>query len=126
MPVRSLNSSVFAWPDRNVVDREVRRWAREQADARPHLVRLGYFGSYARNQWGVGSDLDLVAIVTAASLPFENRALEWNLTGLPVPAEILVYTQQEWSRMQAPERRFGRMLAEETIWVWPAEPEAAD
>jgi predicted nucleotidyltransferase len=119
MPVRSLTSFVFAWPDRALVDREARRWAREQAATRPHLVRLGYFGSYARNQWGVGSDLDLVAVVAASSSPFENRALEWDLVSLPVPAEILVYTEQEWSEMQAPDRRFGRMLAEETVWVWP-------
>ena len=113
---------MFAWPDRSLVDREVRRWAREQPAAHPGLVRLGYFGSYARNRWGVGSDLDLVAVVAASSSRFENRPLEWDLTGLPVPAEILVYTEQEWSRMQSPDRRFGRMLAEETVWVWPAEP----
>jgi hypothetical protein len=113
---------VFGWPDGGLVDREVRRWSREEAGAHPGLVRLGYYGSYARGQWGVGSDLDLVAVVAASSLPFENRAIEWNLTGLPVPAEILVYTAEEWSRLQATDRRFARMLAQETVWVFPDAP----
>ena len=110
---------MFAWPDRDLVDREVRRWATQQAASRPQLRRLGYFGSYARNRWGVGSDVDLVAVVASSSVPFEVRALEWDVTSLPVPAEILVYTEAEWTQMQAPDRRFGRMLAEETVWVWP-------
>lgn len=35
---------------------------------------------YARGDWGVGSDVDLVAVVAAAESPFEHRALEWDLT----------------------------------------------
>ena len=72
MPVKSLNSSVLKWPDRNTVDQAVRSWSREQAMQRPELERCGYFGSYARGDWGVGSDLDLIAIVDAASEPFER------------------------------------------------------
>ena len=34
MPVRSLNSSVFKWPDRSAVDHAVRDWA-EMAVNRP-------------------------------------------------------------------------------------------
>ncbi len=60
MPVRSLNSSVLKWPSRKTVDRAVRSWTAEQVQQRPEIVRLGYFGSYARGDWGVGSDLDLI------------------------------------------------------------------
>jgi len=37
-------------------------------------LRIGYFGSYARGDWGVGSDLDLLVIVTAAEEAFEKRS----------------------------------------------------
>ena len=117
MPVRSLNSSVLKWPSRDEVDAALREWAREAVDAHPELRDLGYFGSYARDDWGVGSDLDVVAIVSHSRGPFESRALSWDLTGLPVPSELLVYTQEEWQRLQARGGRFARTLRDETVWI---------
>ncbi len=116
MPVRSLRSSVLKWPDRAQVDAAVREWAAQVALSHPEAVRIGYFGSYARGDWGVGSDLDLVAIVAQSDLPFHRRASAWDLSDLPVPAELLVYTEEEWASL--PERsRFGRDLHEETVWI---------
>jgi predicted nucleotidyltransferase len=36
-------------------------------------VALGVFGSFVSGGWGVGSDLDLVAVVSGASQPFPRR-----------------------------------------------------
>ena len=116
MPVRSLNSSVFRWPDLASVDRALRQWAETAALDRPDLVRIGYFGSYARGDWGVGSDVDVVLIVDAVAGPFESRSRAWDLTGLPVPADLLVYTAGEWEEMSG--TRFGRQLRKETCWVY--------
>jgi predicted nucleotidyltransferase len=101
------------------VERALRRWIDAEASQHPGLRRLGYFGSYARGDWGVGSDLDLVAIVDRADLPFHERGREWALETLPVPAEILVYTEDEWERLHAAGGRFAQMLAKETIWIYP-------
>ena len=81
------------------------------------LLRLGYFGSYARGDDGPGSDLDLVAVVRASELPFERRTATWNVLGLPVPADLLVYTAREWDALQARGGRFARVLANETVWI---------
>ncbi len=117
MPVRSLRSSVLKWPDREDVDAAVREWAARVASSRPDVVRLGYFGSYARGDWGVGSDLDLVVVVEETDVPFHLRGSGWDVTGLPVPAEVVVYTAEEWAGL--PERsRFGRDLHERTVWVY--------
>ena len=86
---------------------------------RPALRRLGYFGSYARGDWGVGSDLDLVAVVTEAAEPFDRRALAWDLTTLPVPAEILVYTEAEWRALVEGGGRFPRTLLRDVVWIAP-------
>jgi predicted nucleotidyltransferase len=118
MPVRSLNSSVLKWPDRNMVDRAVRSWSREQVQQQPQIVSLGYFGSYARGNWGVGSDLDLIAVVDDSREPFERRSLHWDLQEMPVPAEILVYTAAEWEALQSKDDKFSRMLAREVVWVY--------
>lgn len=118
MPVRSLNTPVLKWPDLKKVDRAVRAWSAEQGRRLPELKLLGYFGSYARGDWGVGSDLDLIAIVDETTEPFERRALNWNLNGLPVPAEIIIYTVQEWADLQNRPTRFSRMLNAEIIWTY--------
>ncbi|MBI3181002.1 MAG: nucleotidyltransferase domain-containing protein [Myxococcales bacterium] len=117
MPVRSSNSPVLRWPDRAEVDRAAHAWIAREGPRHPELVAAGYFGSYARGDWGVGSDLDLVAIVRATSEPFERRALGWVLSPLPVPAQLLVYTAQEWQRLLDEGGRFARVLASETVWI---------
>jgi predicted nucleotidyltransferase len=117
MPVRSLNSSVLKWPDRKTVEQAVRSWARTEGPRHPELVQLGYFGSCARGDWGVGSDLDLVAVVRDAAEPFERRGISWNLADLPVAAEILVYTEDEWRGLHEEDSKFSRTLRVETVWV---------
>lgn len=118
MPVRSLTSSVLRWPDQKQVESAVHEWARVQVEEHGEVDSLGYFGSYARGDSGVGSDLDLVAIVDSSHQPFERRALDWDLSRLPLPAEILVYTRDEWDRLQAQGSRFARTLGDETVWIW--------
>ena len=116
MPVRSLRSSVLRWPDLVAVDQAVRTWAARLAQARPEIVRIGYFGSYARGDWGVGSDLDVVVIVRESDSPFARRALAFDTISLPVPVDLLVYTAEEWAELT---RRpgFARTADAEAIWV---------
>ena len=121
MPVRSLTSSVLVWPDRGAVEAALRRWAAEAARRRPELLRVGYFGSYARGDWGVGSDLDIVLVVARDELAFTRRGAAWDLTLLPVSADVLVYTHEEWRGLD-PASRFARTLAREVVWVWVREP----
>jgi uncharacterized protein len=120
MPVRSLTSSVLRWPDPETVDAAARVWSARQASARPDLVRLGYFGSYANGDWGVGSDLDLVAVVAASRRPFIERGRDWDLTSLPVPAEILIYTEAEWRDVVARDDRFARVMSTQVVWLHPS------
>jgi predicted nucleotidyltransferase len=64
------------------------------------VTRVGYAGSYARGNWGVGSDIDLIVLLRATQEPFIERARAFDATRLPVPADVLVYTQDEWARME--------------------------
>jgi len=118
MPVRSLGSSVFRWPDLESVDQAVRDWADNVARERPEVLRIGYIGSYARGDWGVGSDLDLIIILRASKQPFWRRSLELPLPDLPVPADMLVYTQDEWSSIGAEGTRFYTTVQHEARWVY--------
>jgi predicted nucleotidyltransferase len=117
MPVRSSDSFVIKWPGSRQVDQAVRRWADDTAGLHPELLAVGYFGSYARGNWGVGSDVDLVAIVGTSSEPFHRRPLAFNLLDLPVPADLLVYTMDEWQRLLREENAFVRRVSQEAVWV---------
>ncbi|MBN1901768.1 nucleotidyltransferase domain-containing protein [Candidatus Sumerlaeota bacterium] len=115
MPVRSLNSSVLRWPDAQAVKEAFRLWAKKIVHNDPNVVRVGYFGSYARGDAGPGSDIDIVIIVKNADKPFSRRGADWDLTSLPIPADVLVYTSLEWSELEE-HSGMGRILRNETIW----------
>jgi uncharacterized protein len=119
MPTRSLRSPVLRWPDRQHVDAALRTWAGECVCRDPTVRRIGYFGSYARGDWGVGSDLDVVIVVAdePPPPPFEQRGARWDLSSLPVPADLLVYTESEWRATTGRHDRFARMLDQEVIWI---------
>jgi predicted nucleotidyltransferase len=81
-------------------------------------VRVGYFGSYARGNWGVGSDLDIVVIMTECGLTPERRGTAFDtITGFPLPVDLLVYTESEWDRLRAEGASFVRAIETEAVWV---------
>jgi len=121
MPVRSLSSRVLKWPDAATVESAVRAWAEVRARGRNDVLRIGYFGSYARGNWGVGSDVDLLILIAASNLPFQVRATGWDATRLPVPADVLVYTIDEWNRLEG-NSAFYDTVMREAIWLYPDEP----
>lgn len=117
MPVRPSTSRVLKWPDRATVDAAVRALVAQWVAAHPELRRAGCFGSYARGDWGVGSDVDLVVVVERSARPFAERALDFDVTPLPVPADLLVYTEDEWRALADTSPRFWQRLAAETVRV---------
>nr|WP_236630070.1 nucleotidyltransferase domain-containing protein [Thermus thermamylovorans] len=110
---------MLRWPSREEVEEALRTWLRRHPI--PGLLALGYFGSYARGNHGVGSDLDLVLVVAASELPPWQRPTRLPLEELPVPAEALVYTLEEWRALSGRSPRFARTLGEETQWLLGAE-----
>ncbi len=125
MPVRLLNSSVLKWPDLRTVDRAIRRWAAETGHKRPEVQRIGYFGSYARGNGGVGSDLDLLIIVKSSDKAFERRGLDWDVTEFPVPVDVVIYTKDEWESLRK-QMHFCSTLAREVVWVYTIDGERHD
>ncbi len=117
MPVKSSHSSVIRWPDRETVRKALVTWVEEQRRTKPELLRAGYFGSYARGNWGVGSDLDVILIVRGANAPFLQRGLAWDLTSLPVPVDVVVYTIEEWEAMVKRGDHFTQVVEAEAVWL---------
>jgi predicted nucleotidyltransferase len=118
MPVRSLNSLVIKWPDQKTVHNAVSDWARKVSHDHPKVIRIGYIGSYARGDWGVGSDLELIIILESSDRPFWCRPLELPLPDLPVPADMLVYTMDEWQSLAEQSARFYKTVRREARWEY--------
>jgi len=120
MPVRSLNSSVVKWPSKEEVLKAVKAWADEEMKRHPEIVKIGLFGSYARGDYGVGSDLDLLIVVKEEKEPFFKRALKYDTSRLPLSADVWVYLEVELETLK--ETRFYREVLEKEI-IWIAERE---
>ncbi len=118
MPVRSSRSHVPTWPPPEAVTGAARAWGAALKASRHDVVRVGYFGSYERGDWGVGSDLDLVVILTECGEPPLRRGLAFDtISGFPVPVDLLVYTQAEWYQLETQEAPFAQRLRAEVVWV---------
>ena len=117
MSVRPLDVSVDRWPDRETVVDAAAKWARQAVEHAEGILRIGYFGSYARGDWGYGSDVDLVVILGETDLRFEERTTALPQPRLPVPADVLVYTAREWEA-RSKERGMVRQAREEAVWLW--------
>jgi uncharacterized protein len=118
MPVRSFASPVLSWPRAEAVEAALRAWSDRLRAARPNVLRVGYFGSYARGDWGVGSDLDVVVVVGQCDEPPMRRPLAYDtVSDFPLPVDLLVYTADEWRRLGADDAPFARRLAREVVWV---------
>lgn len=115
MPVRSSNSAVLRWPDRETVLAAARAWATALRQRDPLVERVVCIGSYARGDWGVGSDLDVIVFLTDADLSPLERQRRYYPEGVPVDADVWVYTRAEWARLQTDIPPLAAKLAKEML-----------
>ncbi|RJP23820.1 MAG: nucleotidyltransferase domain-containing protein [Candidatus Omnitrophota bacterium] len=120
MPVRSLHSSVLKWPDFEVVIDSLHSWTEKILKNRNDISRIGYYGSYARGDWGVGSDLDLMIVLKHTDHLSDKIAVEWDTTDLPVPVDLSIYSRKEWQSLDR-QGRFYQTLQREMIWIYPVD-----
>jgi predicted nucleotidyltransferase len=107
---------VLKWPETQKVRQALQHWLEDLVKTRSDIIRIGYFGSFARGNWGVGSDLDLVIILDRIDISFEMRASQFDTLELPVPVDILVYTLEEWEMNRT--KKFFQTLENEAVWVY--------
>lgn len=117
MRAGSWNSSVHTWPDLSTVHAAAARWAESTARRRADLAAIGYIGSYARGDWGPGSDLDLIVVTRGELPPLGERAREWDTADIPVPTDLILYSAGEWRRALARSPRWRRVVKEEAVWL---------
>jgi predicted nucleotidyltransferase len=118
MPVRPSSSHVLAWPPRDVAEEAARPWGAALKASRSDVVRVGYFGSYARGDWVAGNDPDLVVVLTECDEPPLRCGLTFDtISGFPVPVDLLVNTLDESRRLSEEGAPSRRRLSAEVSWV---------
>ena len=122
MPVRLLTQSVLRWPEPEQVLRQVQAWASQQQALHPSLQAVGLFGSYGRGQAGVGSDLDLLLIDSAAAGTQQQRLLPWPLERLPLSCDALGLTPAEFEQLMASGSHMARELQRDLRWLLGSAP----
>jgi len=118
MPVRSLNSLVLKWPDKEEVMKGLQKWIEDLTRKRKDILKIGVFGSYARGDFGFGSDLDIIMILEESRLPFEQRSVEFDTTLLPVPVDLIIYTKREWEKIREENSPFYRCIDRDIVWIF--------
>jgi len=115
VPVRSLNSAVLKWPDGSAVLSAARSWANALQCKDPAVRQVWCVGSYARGDWGVGSDLDLIVILSESDLSPVDRYRTYYPDKLPVPVDLWVHTETEWHALRVSAPQLGDRIQREKI-----------
>jgi hypothetical protein len=115
---------VLRWPSSAEVLEQAHQWAQRQAAGHAELEAVGVFGSYGRGDAGVGSDLDLLLILSRCDLPIWERLRPWDTATLPLATDLLVYSRQEWQTLPSWNPRLAATLARDVHWLIP--PAGAD
>lgn len=119
MPRTSSDSVRHDSVPRDEVLAAFREWAGGLRARHPEVVRVGCFGSYARDDHGPASDLDVFVEVA------ESRRARWfdrplDLPGtdaIPVGTELFVYTSDEIGQMQRDSSAWLARIMAEMIWI---------
>ena len=83
------------------------------------VEKILLFGSAARGEQDEASDVDLI-IIKKTSQRFLERLLSVPL--LPVPADVFMYTPEEFAQMQEHENPFILSALEDAVVVYPRDP----
>jgi predicted nucleotidyltransferase len=97
----------------------LRRWAAELREAHPEVRRVGCFGSYARDEHGPSSDLDVFVEVTESPHArwFDRPADLPAPSVIPVGVEFFVYTTDEVERMGRENSAWLAGILADMVWV---------
>jgi predicted nucleotidyltransferase len=85
------------------------------------VLRILLFGSFARNDYGARSDLDLLIILQRSDESASERIGRFLAYAPAYPTDMLVYTKEELQARIAGGDAFLNRAVRESIQLYPAE-----
>ena len=96
-----------------------RKTARQIADHNPEVLRILLFGSFAREDYGTRSDLDLLIVLQESDEAAPERINRFLAYAPAYPTDMLIYTDDELrTRISGGDAFLARALRE-SIQIWP-------
>lgn len=105
--------------DREAILGRARDAARRIASRHPEVRRVLLFGSFARGDHGVRSDLDLFIIVNHSDKPLPDRVVDFLEDASDYPTDILIYTEDELQARLSEGNRFLSQAMREAVQLFP-------
>jgi predicted nucleotidyltransferase len=113
------NSAGPRFVDRDEIFLVAREAARRIAAKHQGVKRVLLFGSFARGDYGIRSDLDLLVIVSNADKAVHERLTDYLEDAPDYPTDMLVYTEHELRCRLAEENGFLCRAMREAIQLYP-------
>jgi predicted nucleotidyltransferase len=92
-----LSSVVIKSVDAAAVRRAADEWAARLLVTRPDVEKIVVFGSFAKDTYAPGSDLDVFILLSGSNKPFRERIPDFLPDTFPVGMDLFPYTQEEVS-----------------------------
>lgn len=92
-----MSSVVVKSVDAAAVRRAADEWAAELLARRPDIEEIVVFGSFAKDTYVPGSDLDVFILLSGADKPFRERIPDFLPDAFPVGMDLFPYTREEAS-----------------------------
>jgi predicted nucleotidyltransferase len=100
---------------------ELASLAIKEGAARAEIEEIRLFGSLARGTANPYADADVLIVVEATDLAFNDRAPRYKPFGSPVPMDVTVCTRAELTRELAAGNRYVRRIVDESIVLYARE-----
>ncbi len=96
-----------------------RETAARIAARHPEVLKVLLFGSFAREDYGARSDLDLLIVLGQSDEPMRERIGRFLVDAPAYPTDVLVYTEQELRARLAGGDAFLTRATSESIQLFP-------
>ncbi len=93
--------------------------ARRLAAGDPNVLKAILFGSFARNDYGPRSDLDLLIVLRHSDKPHRDRVMNYLRDAPPYPTDMFAYTAAEIEAGLAAEDPFICRAMREGVQLFP-------
>jgi predicted nucleotidyltransferase len=124
MPNLFLNSAKPRFADKREILSIARQIAFRIARAHPEVLKIILFGSFARGDYGVRSDLDLLVVLTHSDRPAQERLTDFLSHAQTYPTDMLLLTQAELESRLAEDDPFLKRAVSDGIQLYPVTMEA--
>ncbi len=117
MPKKSLNSVKIKSVNKKILIDRLKEWSYEAAKTHKEILKIGYFGSYARDDYTPSSDLDILIVVKHSNKPPHKRLLDYSLDYFPVGCEVFVFTEEEIRKKKESKKGWLNTILSEIQWI---------